>query len=744
MKVTKLGIRHHGPGSARSVAAALDLLKPDLVLVEMPEDAQSAIPFLTEEGLKPPVALLLYAPENSTKASFYPFAKFSPEWITFQWCLKHGVFYRCFDLPRGITFTLEDTPAESEAAAPPAFRGDPLNLIAELEGYTDGERWWEARFETSEGPTETFTAVAELMGALRSEMGREEDRETQLREAWMREHIRMAQKEGYKNIVVVCGAWHVPALDETQNVKEDKALLKGLKKTKVLATWVPWTYERLSMQSGYAAGVVSPAWYEMLFDNKENTKTISRWMVKAARVLRKEGVEVSSAHAIEAVRLSGALATLREMPMPGIHELMESVQSVYCNGHAEPLALVQKQVVTGVKMGAVPASALSTPLLEDLAREQKRLKLKPNPEKEELQLDLRKESHLDRSKLLHRLRLIGANWGTERTVRNQQGTFHEDWHLKWDPDYSISLVEAGVFGNTIAEAAGNKVLYTAREMKALPELTRLLQHLLKADLPQATQGLVTRLQDMAALSTDISILIQTLPALAETLRYGNVRNTDESALMAIISQMVPRICIHLPGLCLNLTEDAEREMWGDIHSTDAALRLLNDAEKSAEWKAALAKIIRMPGGSPLILGGTVRLLLDQQELQLDDAHLLLEQSLSPGMDAGHSARWIEGFAGSSALLLMHNPALFGLITEWAGGLQQETFFSSLPLLRRAFSGFSHPERAQLLGRVGHTPHTAGNTTAATADLHPQRAAAMGKALDDMLLILFTSPLDGKS
>ncbi|MEZ5583062.1 MAG: hypothetical protein R3F37_10150 [Candidatus Competibacteraceae bacterium] len=39
-----LGIRHHGPGSARSVQNALDELHPDAILIEGPPDAQEILP----------------------------------------------------------------------------------------------------------------------------------------------------------------------------------------------------------------------------------------------------------------------------------------------------------------------------------------------------------------------------------------------------------------------------------------------------------------------------------------------------------------------------------------------------------------------------------------------------------------------------------------------------------------------------------------------------------------------------
>ena len=43
MSVTVFGIRHHGPGSARSLLLALRESKPDAVLVEGPPDADGLL-----------------------------------------------------------------------------------------------------------------------------------------------------------------------------------------------------------------------------------------------------------------------------------------------------------------------------------------------------------------------------------------------------------------------------------------------------------------------------------------------------------------------------------------------------------------------------------------------------------------------------------------------------------------------------------------------------------------------------
>jgi hypothetical protein len=72
MSIHVFGIRHHGPGCARSLRAALTELQPDIVLVEGPPDAQEVLPLMMHENMQPPVALLVYASETPKQAVYYP------------------------------------------------------------------------------------------------------------------------------------------------------------------------------------------------------------------------------------------------------------------------------------------------------------------------------------------------------------------------------------------------------------------------------------------------------------------------------------------------------------------------------------------------------------------------------------------------------------------------------------------------------------------------------------------------
>ena len=110
-----LGIRHHGPGSARSVCNALASIQPDCILIEGPPDANAIIAQLQHADFKPPVALLLNTPvqkEVRSQAVFYPFAEFSPEWQALQYALRQQIAVEFMDLPLQHRFALEKQWAE--------------------------------------------------------------------------------------------------------------------------------------------------------------------------------------------------------------------------------------------------------------------------------------------------------------------------------------------------------------------------------------------------------------------------------------------------------------------------------------------------------------------------------------------------------------------------------------------------------------------------------------------------------
>ncbi|MDB5271194.1 MAG: hypothetical protein JWP58_4234 [Hymenobacter sp.] len=767
------GIRHHGPGSAASLVAALDAFRPDIVLLECPADAEAALATATHPELRPPVALLVYNPKQQGQASFLPFAEFSPEWQAVQWCARNGAHVRCMDLPMNLRFafskeelgmkneelllqtdllaieaTETEAPTETGAAAEPdssffipnsslseaereapSVASDPVAYIARLAGYTDSEQWWETHLEHAPGHADTFAVVLDMMTALREELRRPETEETLLREAFMRETLRATLAQGYPRVAVVCGAWHAPVLQPDLFKKEDKARLKGLKKVPTETTWIPWTYERLSFSSGYGAGVLSPAWYELLFA-QPRAEVLTHWMVRATRLLRGQDVDASSAHAIEGVRLAAALAAVRGLALPGIDELQEAAVAILGGGYAEPLELVHKELVIGVKLGEVPAGLPATPLQQDLAQQQKTLRLKPEALAKPLDLDLRQPAQLDRSHLLHRLRLLDINWGEPEEVAGKSGTFHEIWTLEWEPEMALAVIEAGRWGNTVLAAAAARATARAAEATSLEAVSTLLEDALRADLGPAIPALVARLETIGADTRDVTHLLAALPPLAQVLRYGNVRRTDTAQVTQVVHQLVPRLCIGLPAACAGLDYDAAKVLLERIEATHQAIRLLQNDAHEADWYAALAAVQRNAATNGLLAGTAARLLFDAQQASAEATATVLGLALAPAQPTDYATAWIEGFLRGSGLLLIHHRELFDLLDTWLSELQEETFREIVPLLRRAFTDFSLPERRQIMEIA--SADAAAPVAASEVDFDWERGARVLPGLRELL------------
>ncbi|WP_234401969.1 DUF5682 family protein, partial [Thermobifida halotolerans] len=397
-RVHVLGVRHHGPGSARAVRAELERLRPDAVLIEGPPEADALTGLVN--GLEPPVALLAYDQSDPARAAFWPFAAFSPEWQALRHAADHGAEVRFCDLPAAHTLAGEQEAPEGEQTR---ARVDPLGVLAEAAGYDDPERWWDDVVEQrdADGPS-PFPAIAEAMAAVRAELAPEPETEREARrEAHMRQVLRATLRAGHRKVAVVCGAWHVPALLDLPSAASDSRLLRGLPKTKVAATWIPWTHGRLAASGGYRAGVRSPGWYHHLFTVPD--RPVERWLTEAARRLRDKDQPVSSSHVIEAVRLCGGLAALRGRPLAGLEEIAEATSAVLCEGSQARARLVHDAMALGERLGAVPPTTPTVPLQRDLAARQKRLRLKPEALDRDLTLDLRRELDRERSALLHRL-----------------------------------------------------------------------------------------------------------------------------------------------------------------------------------------------------------------------------------------------------------------------------------------------------------------------------------------------------
>ena len=800
------GIRHHGPGCARSLQRALAHWQPDCILIEGPPDADALLGFVTHAGLVPPVALLVHSTDHPDLAAFYPFTVFSPEWQALRHGTTHGVPTRFIDLPQAVRMAQQKARDDArkaeleaaEAANPsetqdPDDNGtlpahiDPLDALAEAAGFADGESWWNHLVEergTDGDGLALFEAITEAMTVLRdtwphayrghSEEGRAEEA---LREAHMRQCVREAQKAGHRRIAVVCGAWHVPALkpatvpafipaeidtqaSDKERAKADKAekarlaahlaaekaadkadkalaksdvaLLKGLPRLKVSATWVPWTYGHLTRASGYGAGITAPGWYDFLWHLPPQADRATGWLSRVARLLREHQIDCSSAHIIEAIRLSDALAAMRGHSTPGLDDMDEAVRTTVFMGDATPLQLIHSALTVSQRLGQVPPDVPAVPLQRDLEQQQKSLRLKPEALERTLELDLRNPTDLARSHLLHRLGLLGIGWGRLGGGRGSRGTFRETWVLRWEPELSIKLIEASRYGSTVANAATACITEQCQTLESLPALAALVDQALLADLEAAVHAVSASLQSRAATTGDALQLIAAVPPLARVFRYGSVRQTDSALLAHVLDGLIARGAIGLPLACQGLNESAATELRDPLLAAHEAIGLHAQTKDSDEqlalWHRALVQIAQGELPHPLLRGLCTRLLLDGGQWPGDEAATQLSRQLSSGAPPLDAAHWLDGFLNRNAMVLLHDETVWGLVDAWLESLTDAHFMQVVPLVRRSFAAFSASERHDLGQRArrgrqsGLGTASADTGTSAGSDVDADRAA----------------------
>src|SRR5262249_39952847 len=127
------------------------------------------------------------------------------------------------------------------------------------------------------------------------------------------------------------------------------------------------------------------------------------------------------------------------------------------------LALV-REVLAGNRVGRLPPGCGVPPIVDDFHREARLMRLPvDNVERREMVLDLYRDArHRQLSRFFHRLGMLGAPFaqfssGPDFVQGMSLELMQEHWHVCWSPATESALIEASIFGPTVAEAAAAKL-----------------------------------------------------------------------------------------------------------------------------------------------------------------------------------------------------------------------------------------------------------------------------------------------
>jgi hypothetical protein len=409
---------------------------------------------------------------------------------------------------------------------------------------------------------------------------------------------------------------------------------------------------------------------------------------------------ISTASLIEAERLARALAAIRDRPKPGFEELRDAAISALFNGEALLWNMVEAELLLGADVGEIPPDTPLAPLIDDLQRNQKAARLKPEALERELSIDLRSESGLFRSTLLHRLNVLGVNWGRLTDTGRSRGTFRERWMLAWQPEYAVRLVENLVYGPTIEKAANGRLVQMIGAAPSLDTLATLVQSAITAALSEASAAGLAALEEKAAHASECLELLASVPPLADIIRYGEARKTETERLAGLLERLIVEGSIALPYAARDLDAQAATALMGAMRKADAAIKLVEPGEDVVDaWRGGLAAVLESSRSTALVAGCAAHLLYEAGRLSAEATADLLAKRLSPGTPVIDAAAFFEGFFSGAGQRLIYDEGLRGAVDAWLASLDEEAFVAHLPLLRRVFSNLDSMERRRLIEAV---------------------------------------------
>jgi len=750
------GVRHLSPMGAWQLRAFLDEKKPKLVLIEGLADAGGLIADIVRKEVKPPIAILAYTEDQPVRTLVYPIARYSPEYQALLWAKKNKAKSQFFDLPSDIFLGLEqipdagvpdvdekgkprtanaeseedeeeDDPVEAEEDGPQesAFaegeeqqREGIYETFARSHGEPDYDTFWERHFEHNMAPESYRLAAYELGKGLRE---LEEDTplwraENLVREAFMRRELHAAIASGIKpeEIVAVVGAFHAPVINLEDDPLSDEQLAQ-LKRRPSKLTLMPYSYYKLSSQSGYGAGNQAPAYFELLWACMEEGRMdeiSAEYLARVARHLRDSGTGRSTAEVIEGVRLAGALASFKDAGAPVLRDLQDSATTLIGHGERGAIGEALARVEVGTAIGRLPDGVSRTSIQDDFERRLRELKLtkyKESSVKVDLKLDLRENRRvkteeaafldLNRSSFLHQLRVLGVGFAVPVRVSQDSASWAEKWEVRWTPEAEINLVEAVLLGETVELAAAFKIKDRLDRCTSIAEAARIVREASECSLMKSMDLARSAVQRLAAESSDFCALAHAANELGMTVRYGDVRRFDTTPFLPLIEELFVDGSLSLIPAA-NCDNAAAKKALEGIEALNKVSLEYHDRVDEELWTDQLRKLSDRDDLNPLLSGFACAVLLERNLLSNDELGREVSRRLSPGIDADLGAGWFEGLAKRNRYGLLQRLALWEQLASYVSSLDDDQFKRSLVFLRRSFSEFGPMDKRRIAENLG--------------------------------------------
>ncbi|MGW0931080.1 DUF5682 family protein [Streptomyces sp. NPDC002644] len=744
--VTYLGVRHHSPACARLVRRTVRALRPAYVLVEGPADMNARLDELLL-GHRLPVAVFShYRDAGRVATSWAPLCDHSPEWCALTEGRAAGAEVRFIDLPAWHpAFTERPGGAANRYADAEARHAEATGRLRAHYAVDTVDALWDRLFEVADDPAEAappgtadplddplarrLDAYFDLVrGDARADDG---DR---ARETYMASWVRAAAAHaGDRPVLVVTGGFHQPALRALvrhDDAPADWPEVPGPPADAVAGSFlVPYSFRLMDAFGGYQSGMPSPAYYQRLWE--EGPEEAARGLLRdVVGRLRDRGLPVSTADLVAARTLTEGLAALRGHPHPARVDVLDGLAGALIGEDLgrplpwnargvltvddHPVVVEMTVACTGDRTGSLHPDTPLPPLVHAVDEEERRLGLTADGP---LTLDLATTEGLERSRFLHRLRVLGIP-GHTRAVGPGHGTdpvFRERWDAVPRTGREAALIEAGAYGALPDEASAARLTEQVRVAGTdVAALSGLLFDAVLCGVTGLSHDLLGTLAGSVRGASEAGALGGTLTTALGLWRHDRVFGVARTPLLAaVLDGAVDRLFQLVEGAtggtgvdrprlrALAAARDTLRYAPEVLtltprYAAEAAARIAEDPRAPADLRGAALGLRRsLDGGSSgdgSACGG------GSGSRGGSGTAALARSFATAGTDT--LGDWLTGlFALAREEVLAperdQRDPLLDVLDDVVSALTDQDFLTGLPALRQAFAHFPPRERERL-------------------------------------------------
>lgn len=695
-------VRHHSPKAAGLIRDLAREIQPDAILIEGPADYMPQFDELYLNHLMP-IAIYSYVRllNGQRLGAFYPFSVYSPEWQAILVGKEIGADVQFIDMPWAELATMEREPIVHRYADSRLGQSGYVKELCDELGVDGFDALWDKLFEvqTDMTPQGYLDRAHVFMYHLRetAHFIRQSDI---AREAFMITKIRDALDKHDGKILVVTGGFHSSALYERlhEDPREDETAYEPVELDRGIAL-TPYSYQRLDNLTGYESGMPNPGFYHQVWVDAEldsDTDTHRTLLKQTALMLRERKQSVTPADLIAVDTTAHALALLRGHARVWRRDLIDGIISALVKDElaydfSHPFLSAIFELFRGNLIGRLAEGTSVPPLAEQINETLKNYELEPNPTSRDVTLDLMKPADLERSRIMHQLRVLGVPGFTQkgRRIADSDET-SETWSLRWLPEFDAAIIERTIYGATLVDASRARLHENLGDIQN-PNATHASKILLDAALmgmPESNnfyRGLAKVIGDDQSFFT----VTKALNTLLFLYRFDQVLGTSKHTN---VGQLLSDTFTHGVWLLqtLGVVQDRDKELLDGLKALQETYERCGDILKIGrdEFVELFMSISHDDTQTPVMRGGVSGVLLLLNEAD-DEAILQDMRYFSQPEQLGD---FLTGLFFMAREPIQRHPDMLERIDQLITGYADDDFLVAVPSLRLAFSFFTPREK----------------------------------------------------